>query len=105
MIFGRVKCRTAIGLLLALSGCEKKPDPLYFVTVGDPFFDDSARRLTPEEKSKMGVHQPNDLQGFVFTGENETCIVLMPRKRNIVLHGTNAGSCYDRKTNAFTRHI
>ena len=101
-----VKRFLSLMMLAMLSGCGgANVDDYWFVTVGDPFFDDALLRLSISEKQRLGFQQPSDLMGFYFEGQSEACIVLLPRKRNVILHGPNTTFCYDKATSNFVRRI
>ena len=92
-------------MLVIVCGCgSANVDPM-FVTAGDPFFDDALRRLSISERQRLGFQQPDDLMGFYFEGRSEACIVLLPRKRDVILHGAESAFCYEKATSNFVRRI
>lgn len=95
----------AVMLIANLGGCNSDPDSSLFVGTGNPFFDDAASRLSPADKKRLGVEQASQLEGFFFQGQNEACVVLLPRRRNIILHGPDAAFCYDARTNVFKKRV
>ena len=95
----------AVMLIASLGGCGSEPSSSLFVGTGDPFFDDAASRLSPADKKRFGVERADQLEGFFFQGQSESCVVLLPRKRNIVLHGPDVAFCYDARNNEFKRRV
>lgn len=91
--------------MAVLSSCgSPKVDPM-FVTAGDPFFDDALKRLSQPEQRRLGFRTADDIMGFYFEGRNEVCIVLLPRKRNVILHGPESAFCYHKATGDFIRRL
>jgi len=96
-----LKYIVALATVALLTGCNgSKVDPI-FVTAGDPFFDDAVRRLSQPEQLRLGFQGPDDIMGFYFEGRKKACIVLLPRKRNVILHGPESVFCYDKTTSNY----
>lgn len=96
---------------LAMGACSQQaPEERMFVRIGeaqvkgDPsqlFLRDALARLNPDEKelysSKSG--------GFLFSGEDLTCIVVVTFRTDIINDGPSPAFCYDKDTNKFVKRL
>jgi hypothetical protein len=87
-----------------LNGCSETEDEM-FVENGNVFFEDAISRLSDDEKKIFAETGEGKTRGFLFSGIQKTCIVLVTTKKDVLLHGPAPAFCYDRTSNEFVGRI
>lgn len=89
---------------LFAAGCSGT-DNVPYVEAGNMFFDDAVDRLTTSERERFEDHGWDNIRGFLFRGERNTCVVIFSLRGDIISHSPDPAFCYENGTNRYLERL